>query len=311
MCGIIGVVLGDRVRSAGEYERIRENFSGMLVAAQVRGVDASGLYIVNAVPDGSGVQQYVYSAGIPAGSLVTTSEYWKVLDNIGPDTIAIVGHTRHATTGLPSDNSNNHPIIDGPLVGVHNGVIWNHEELRYKYGAVAEVDSATILSTLNAGIAASSRPNAVLELQDIRKAMPEVDGSWAIAVSDSRRQAIFLARNSGAPIQLAKEINKRALWFASTNAILSQGLGVKVESITLPAWTCTRLTRSNANTGNIQTKAIETPKAVRPVDTYGLEDWQRSTGLYERPNGMNGQFFTFFDEGATTAAALKAAEKGE
>ena len=304
MCGIIGLVLGDKVRSAGEYERIREDFSTMLVAAQVRGTDAAGLYIVNEVPGGVGVVQYVHSAGISAVSLVTTSEYWQVLDNVGPDTIAIVGHTRHATTGLPSDNSNNHPIVDGPLVGVHNGVIYNHKELRRKYGAVAEVDSATILSTLQA-----ERNPQALTVQDFRRAMPEVKGSWAIAVSDERKPAIYLARNDGSPMQVAYEKKRQALWFASTTTILTQGLGHEVKAKALPAWSVARLTRKSAATGTVSPKPIEAPKVHRPVYTHGLEDWQRSTTLYERPSVMHGQFPGFFDEGAATAAALQAAQE--
>jgi glucosamine 6-phosphate synthetase-like amidotransferase/phosphosugar isomerase protein len=302
MCGIIGLVLGDKVRSEGEYERIRVDFSTMLVAAQARGVDAAGLYIVNAVPGQPGVRQYVHSAGIPAQALVTTAAYWQLLDNIGPDTIAIVGHTRHATTGSPKVNSNNHPIVDGPLVGVHNGVIFNHAALRRQYGAVAEVDSAAILSTLRA----QSQADA-LEVQDFRQAMPKVSGSWAIAISDSRRQAIFLARNDGSPMQLAHEKKRRALWFASTTNILTQGLGHEVKAQALPMWSVARLTRANANTGKVSPKTVAVPKVQRPAATHGLEDWQRSTSVYESPSSTRATYPSFFDQGSTTAAALKAA----
>jgi len=301
MCGIIGLVLGSRVRSAGEYERIRVDFSTMLVAAQARGVDAAGLYLINAVPGKPGVRQYVHSAGIPAESLVKTPAYWELLDNVGPDTIAIVGHTRHATTGSPKVNSNNHPIVDGPLVGVHNGVIYNHQALRSQYGAVAEVDSATILSTLLA-----QGQGDALEVGDIRQAMPQVDGSWAIAVSDQRRQGIFLARNAASPMQLTHERKRKVLWFASTTSILSQGLGHEVKAQPLPVWSVAFLTRKNASTGKLTPKSIEAPKVHRPVVTHGREDWETCTSVYGHSERYAG-YPSFFDQGSTTAAALKAA----
>jgi len=60
--------------------------------------------------------------------------------------------------------------------------------------------------------------------------MPQVDGSWAIAVSDQRRQGIFLARNAASPMQLTHERKRKVLWFASTTSILSQGLGHEVKA---------------------------------------------------------------------------------
>jgi len=302
MCGIIGVVLGDKVRSEGEYERIREDFATMLVAAQARGTDAAGLYVVNS--DGISV----HAAAGSAAALATTDEFWSVLNEVGPTTIAIVGHTRHATTGSPNVNDNNHPIVDSRLVGVHNGVIYNHMALRRKYGAVAEVDSAAILSTL---MHQRTETSGHLTTGDIRQAMPQVEGSWAIAVADfDRPDVLFLARNAGSPMQITHERKRQALWFASTNTILSQGLGRTVRATTLPAWSVAKLTRKVARTGRVLHASIQAPKVHRPVDCHGLEDWQVFTGVYGADVGTYGHKYSFFDEGAASAAALKTAQKG-
>ena len=300
MCGITGVILGNKVRSAGEYERIRDDFCTMLVAAQVRGTDAAGLYVLN-----ENGEHYVHSAAGPAAKLVKSTKFWSVLDKVGPTTVAIVGHTRAATTGSPKVNDNNHPIVDGSLVGVHNGVIYNHQALRRQYGAVAEVDSATILSTLNAKLT----EDAVLTTGMIERGMPQVEGSWAIALADTRRTCLFLARNAGSPMQLSHERKRQAFWFASTVDILSKGLGHKVKAMALPQWTVTKLTRKNARTGKMTTKPIQAPKAHRPVVAHGLEDWELSTGLYDADNGSFVHPYSFFDEGRGSAAALRAAQE--
>src|SRR5207245_9407958 len=38
-------------------------------------------------------------------------------------------HVRDYTKGHPSINANNHPVRHGPVVGIHNGVITNDDEL--------------------------------------------------------------------------------------------------------------------------------------------------------------------------------------
>ena len=57
-----------------------------------------------------------------------------------------MGHTRYATLGSPSINSNNHPIRTGNTIGTHNGSIYNHKELFQKYNMTrfAQVDSEAI-----------------------------------------------------------------------------------------------------------------------------------------------------------------------
>ena len=140
MCGITGLVLGSRGRSNADYQKVKNDFTLMLLSAQSRGTDASGLFILN-----EGGRHFYYRAPVPASELVESDEYWNILSQVDDSTIAIVGHTRAATTGDPEVIENNHPIYDAPLVGVHNGVVHNHEQLRRKYGAVADVDSATIL----------------------------------------------------------------------------------------------------------------------------------------------------------------------
>ena len=108
-------------------------------------------------------------------------------------------------------------------------------------------------------------------------------------------------------MQLTFEKKRQALWFASTTSILSQGLGRKVESTSLPEWSVARLTRKNGRTGKLTSKPIQAPKVYRPRVTTEVEDWETFTGLYEPSSDMNGRFPGFFDEGAGTAAALRAA----
>ncbi len=60
------------------------------------------------------------------------------------------GHTRRATTGSISV-PNAHPFDIGSVIGAHNGIVFNHDELNKKYRRNHEVDSMHIFSHLSDG----------------------------------------------------------------------------------------------------------------------------------------------------------------
>lgn len=60
------------------------------------------------------------------------------------------GHTRRGTTGAITV-PNAHPFEIGNIIGAHNGIIFNHEELNSKYNRDHQVDSMHIFSHLNEG----------------------------------------------------------------------------------------------------------------------------------------------------------------
>lgn len=57
----------------------------------------------------------------------------------------VMAHTRKATTGGVSVG-NAHPFTIGKLIGAHNGILWNHEELNKKYNRNHKVDSMHLFS---------------------------------------------------------------------------------------------------------------------------------------------------------------------
>lgn len=64
----------------------------------------------------------------------------------------LVGHVRFATHGSPEDNRNNHPLVHGHIIGVHNGVLRNHDDILSKTGREdpkTQVDSEAIFAAVN------------------------------------------------------------------------------------------------------------------------------------------------------------------
>lgn len=60
-------------------------------------------------------------------------------------------HTRQSTHGKVS-KANAHPFTIGDIIGVHNGIIYNHDDLNRTYSRGYEVDSQHIFGHLDAGL---------------------------------------------------------------------------------------------------------------------------------------------------------------
>jgi len=120
-------------------------------------------------------------------------------------------HVRDYTKGHPRIEANNHPIRHGAVVGVHNGIIVNDDELMDRHGferAEPEmtVDSEAIFALAEAN---DGRPEALEQLR----------GSMATAWLDERRPGtLFLARGVGRPLWIG--LGRDELLFASTKTAL-------------------------------------------------------------------------------------------
>src|SRR6185437_13845675 len=88
-------------------------------------------------------------------------------------------HVRDYTKGHPRIEANNHPIRHGAVVGVHNGIIFNDDDLMEQHGferaePLMTVDSEAIFALAEAAWGAAS-------------AFEQLNGSMATAWLDERR----------------------------------------------------------------------------------------------------------------------------
>jgi glucosamine 6-phosphate synthetase-like amidotransferase/phosphosugar isomerase protein len=120
-------------------------------------------------------------------------------------------HVRDYTKGHPSLIANNHPIRHGSVVGVHNGIIANDEEILAAHGFGRAEPGMTVDSEAIFALVDESPGSAA--------ALEELHGSMAAAWLDERDvDAVFLARGIGRPLWLGE--GKRELFFASTRRAL-------------------------------------------------------------------------------------------
>ena len=120
-------------------------------------------------------------------------------------------HVRDFTKGHPDIEANNHPIRHGAVVGIHNGIISNDDELLARYGIERAEPQMTVDS------------EAIFALMELRandpRALSELRGAMAAAWLDERDAAtLYLARGRLRPLWLGRAAT--GLYFASTRRAL-------------------------------------------------------------------------------------------
>ena len=193
MCGIAGFSLIEGTPNT------RERSIRGLLAIEHRGTDATGVAtFVNGEP-------WYCKAAVPASQFDT---------NILGERSMIM-HTRYATTGSPTNNDNNHPIITEGVMGVHNGMLWNHRGSASEAGVSLEyeVDSELLFRIIS---------KHGLESPD---ALSEVEGDATIAWLDvNEPNKTFVAALGGRPLVVGS--NRWGVYFASTqDAVNAMAMG--------------------------------------------------------------------------------------
>jgi glucosamine 6-phosphate synthetase-like amidotransferase/phosphosugar isomerase protein len=194
MCGIAGYSLS----GSSSVERTLAA-QALLAGIAERGADAVGY--AHRCPGGS-VEIHKQRSGASAllEQVVLPAEAAEVLV-----------HVRDYTKGHPRIEANNHPIRHGAVVGVHNGIIFNDDDLMEQHGferaePLMTVDSEAIFALAEAAWGEAS-------------ALEQLNGSMATAWIDERRPGtVFLARGVGRPLWIGT--GPEELFFASTKTAL-------------------------------------------------------------------------------------------
>jgi glucosamine 6-phosphate synthetase-like amidotransferase/phosphosugar isomerase protein len=194
MCGIAGYSLKpnskiDRTRAA----------QALLAGIAERGADAVG-----------------YSYRSFGGSVAVhkrRSGASKILTDltVPASAVEVLVHVRDYTKGHPTIIANNHPVRHGPVVGVHNGVIVNDEEIFERYAFDRDQPSMSVDTEAIFAL--------VEEFGPWGRTLEQLRGSMATAWVDEReRGAVYLARGIGRPLWTGE--SREGMFFASTEHAL-------------------------------------------------------------------------------------------
>src|SRR5947209_1786565 len=194
MCGIAGYSL-DPTSPADRTVSAR----ALLAGIAERGADAVGFAYRDGGP---GVTVHKQRSG--ASALLDRVE-------VPQGATELLVHVRDYTKGHPRIAANNHPIRHGNVVGIHNGIIVNDEEL-FARNAIARAEAEmTVDSEIIFALAERSRGRTA-------RALEELVGSMATAWLDEVRPELLLARGMGRPLWTGTA--RGAFFFASTRVAL-------------------------------------------------------------------------------------------
>jgi glucosamine 6-phosphate synthetase-like amidotransferase/phosphosugar isomerase protein len=131
-------------------------------------------------------------------------------------------HVRDYTKGHPSIAANNHPVRHGPVVGIHNGIIINDDDLLGDFSCARAEARMSVDSEAIFALAAHSGADA--------RAFEELRGSMATAWLDERdADTVYVARGTGRPLCIGR--GDGVVFFASTKRaleIVERYAGVKL-----------------------------------------------------------------------------------
>jgi glucosamine 6-phosphate synthetase-like amidotransferase/phosphosugar isomerase protein len=195
MCGIAGYSLSPR---SGVDRTLAAQ--ALLAGIADRGADAVG---------------YAYRGRSDAYPVVTKQRTpaRHLLERIGVPAHAteLLVHVRDYTKGHPSIAANNHPVRHGPVVGIHNGIILNDDELLAPHSCARAEPRMTVDSEAIFAIAAHSRNEP--------RALEALAGAMAAAWLDQREPgSVFAARGVGRPLWLGG--GRDEVFFASNRTAL-------------------------------------------------------------------------------------------
>jgi len=134
MCGIFGVI----AKKGSSYNKtlLRKTVERIAILSESRGKDSSGLAFRN----NSASEFSVFKGPIRISELIRDpkikDEFHKVLGKENhylnsplEQLFAVIGHARLVTNGTQLEDENNQPVIKDGVIGIHNGIIVNIEEL--------------------------------------------------------------------------------------------------------------------------------------------------------------------------------------
>lgn len=211
----------------------------------------------------------------------------QIMESVDPKCRAAIIHTRFGTKGSSDKNENNHPIVLPGIVGVHNGIVSNDDEVTEKLelDRVAEVDSEVLFH--------------IIRDQGVRHVAEHVHGDAAVAWMNvghepgkmlrpptvniavlNNRPAVLawlFHRDKGKP---ASTSTSEGLVFASTAAALrmvERDLGGEYRITFPPSYDMHDGQFACLLDGSI-TWQDDVPRVTRPATKYSSDYWDRSNG---------------------------------
>jgi glutamine---fructose-6-phosphate transaminase (isomerizing) len=223
MCGIFGLVVH---KNAGyDHAFIKKSLKMLAQLSESRGKDSSGLVLRNE----SDRKFHVFKGAVYLNYLLKRKEVTHQIDRMlssshtnslpgRQTTFAVMGHSRLVTNGTHLDDENNQPVVKDGIIGVHNGIIVNEEDLWFRHTDIhrkSEIDTEVMLALIRKYIGSGWDMATA-----ISKTVTEIFGTVAVAFFADDLNVLTIATNNGSLYILTDE--RELLFFASEEYFLKK-----------------------------------------------------------------------------------------
>jgi asparagine synthetase B (glutamine-hydrolysing) len=193
--------------------------------SESRGKDSSGLVFRNEAEGELRVFKGAISLGYLLKQRSVNREFERPFTGGGKtgasSTFAVMGHSRLVTNGSQLNDENNQPVVKEGIVGIHNGIIVNEDELWSRYPSMRrsyQIDTEVMLALVRLHLEATGSMACA-----VSRAISEIFGTVAAAYLANDRDSITVATNNGSLYFLTDW--KGLFAFASERYFLSQLAG--------------------------------------------------------------------------------------
>jgi amidophosphoribosyltransferase len=214
MCGLAGLICGDKRRSRNELEKLVDIFTRLLLFSEHRGPHATGAAWVKT--DGA---YLVVKHPLPAQQFVCTADYNMLLNGVNEQVTLLLGHTRWPTRGSELDPSNNHPLLAGHTLTTHNGHIKGVDAWFRRWGLPrqAEVDSELL-----AQLACRHASDKGINLEALCHNLSQLKGRMSAVLVDCMQPTCVILLKGNMPLEVYWHPQMRVWAYASEAGILGQ-----------------------------------------------------------------------------------------
>ena len=287
MCGIVGFV--------GKQQAAPILLDG-LSKLEYRGYDSAGI----AVRDNKQEVKVVKAKGRLKGLMEKTDNGRALKGDCG------IGHTRWATHGEPSEvNAHPHVSDDGNVVGVHNGIIENYQELKAKllkkgYSFYSSTDTEVAVKLVDYYY----KKYEHTPVDAINHAMVRIRGSYALALMfEEYPEEIYVARKDSPMIIgvadgdcfVASDVPAILKYTRSVYYIGNMEIGRLAEG---------RATFYNLDGDEIQKELVEIKWDAEAAEKAGFEHFMMKE-IHEQPKAIQDTLNSVIKDGAIDFSGLE------
>lgn len=291
MCGIVGYI-GDKQASHVLLEGLSK--------LEYRGYDSAGI----AVRDGESPAEVVKTMGKIKNLVEKTDNGNAIKGTCG------IGHTRWATHGAPS-RVNAHPhvsgncsnsgsgVVESEVVGVHNGIIENYQELKVKlerhgYQFYSQTDTEVLIKLVDYYY----KKYKVGPIDALAKTIVRVRGSYALAVMFKDCPGKIYVARKDSPMIIG--VNEREVFLASdVPAILNYTRNVYyIGNLEMAELSAGSVVFYNLDGDTIEKDLTEIKWDAEAAQKGGYEHFMMKE-IHEQPTVVSDTLHKYVDENGT------------